>query len=78
MSWGLKASILIALDAYDGHWVPLHAIAKRVMVDAAQVEAACAGMAEEGLLQSGLVDGVTAFGVHVDARSPLCTMEAQP
>lgn len=78
MSWGLKASILIALDAYDGQWVALHDIAKRVMVDAAQVESACAAMADEGLLQRGLVDGVTAFGVHVDARSPLCTMEARP
>lgn len=77
-SWGLQASILIALDAYDGQWVPLPWLARRVMVNAALVEAACGELADHALLQRGAVDGVACFGVHVDVRSPLCTEEARP
>jgi hypothetical protein len=77
-SWGLKASILLALDAYDGTWLPLTWLARRVMANADQVEAACHELADHALLQRGSVDGTPCFGVHVDAFSPLCTQEPRP
>lgn len=78
MSYGLRASILLAADAYDGLWLPLHWLAQRVMAAPAAVKTACDELAQAQLLQLGQVDGYDCAGVHVDAESRLCTDPGAP
>ena len=76
MSWGLRASILVALDAYQGQWVPLAWLVRRLMVPADRVAITADALGDERLLQRGVVDGAVCYGVRVDAGSPLCTEAA--
>lgn len=69
MSWALRATILIAVDAYDGQWCSLDWIVGRVVASKEKVRALCDELAAAELLQAQVIDGRQCYGVHVDAES---------
>lgn len=65
----LRALILRALDARDGHWVTLDWISQRTRTSAATAHAVCDALVDARLMGSAIVDGKPCFGVHADAAS---------
>ena len=83
MSWGLKASILIALQSRRGEWCHAAWIADRVVARAEVVGELCGEMADAGELQMAEMPGTgdLVFGVDVivaDARINDAAEPAQP
>jgi hypothetical protein len=67
--WALRALILLALDANQGHWLTLDRLARRVLAPAARVDATCGELIARNLMVGAIVDGKPCFGVGVDESS---------
>lgn len=65
MSWGLRASLLIAVNSYDGQWCALGWLSDRLRVPPATVQQTCDALVAERQLEGAVIDGVPHYGVHV-------------
>lgn len=69
MNWGTHAAILLAADAYDGHWLTLGRIARRLQMAPETLQPICEALVREHQLAGAVVDGQACFGVHCTAAS---------
>lgn len=71
MSWGVRASILIALHSREGQLCSAEWIAARLVMSVQTVAAQCSEMAIDGSLDAALIAGFgMVFGVDVTAEHP--------
>ncbi|MFG5411381.1 hypothetical protein ABXN37_28770 [Piscinibacter sakaiensis] len=65
MNFALKASLLIAVDAYAGEWLTLPRLVARVVRPMHEVESICDELVATGQMQADrMPDGTRCFGVQ--------------
>lgn len=74
--FALRACIVLAAEAHDGHWLSMEWLAQRVMTTRLVAAQACVELQAAGLLTVNSFDWGLGAGVHVTAESPRCTEPA--
>jgi hypothetical protein len=71
MTWALRASLLIVLEAHEGEWCTLAWLAGRVVSPIHVIRPLCHELASGALVQTRLRHGEPVYGMRVVADYPV-------